>query len=269
MFQKLQLNFSVLFILVVLLVSGGQSFAQTPDNNSDVNNKDVPAEERPEENHDTKDLEQLLKRYNTDAEKVLNDANKLHKEEAGQEVSVSDMEDMRSAANPMEVASKNALKKAADALEKKRQESLKNHSDYSGAVRLALMPLQKLSEKELLKQIEENSKNSPIRPYLDKFPNVSLFAVKLVKDTESLPSIAKIVEDRDKLIYFGGIMVATIIFGFFLKKLMHREGRSFIKSLIYFILRMHIMFALRIYIIYYFYSAELTPAARIFSEIFI
>ncbi len=276
MYQKLQHNFLSLLILTGLLVLGGQSFAQDPQTDNTVNDTEMPAknagprgEQAPEEeNHDTKDLEQLLKRYNTDAEKVLNDASKLHKEEAGEEVADSEIDDMRPSDDPMKNASANAIKKVQADLERKKNEALTKKSDYSGAVRLALAPLQKLSEKELLKQMDENTKNSPMRPYIDQFPNIIVFAVKLIKDTESLPSIAKIAEDRDRFIHFMGIMVATIIFGFFLKKLMHREGRSFLKSVFYFFLRMYIMLAIRIYIVYYFFSTELTPAARVFKQTF-
>ena len=268
MFQKLQLNFSFLFITLVLLVSGGQVFAQ--DSSESPGNSQAPKEAQLEENHDTKDLEKLLKNYNTDAEKVLKDANTLHQEEAGQEVDVSDMKDMRPDSNPnsLGVVTQNAFEKVQGDREEKKLLDQKNHSDYSGAVRLALVPLQKLSEKELMKLFEENSRNSPMRPYMDKFPSSVVFAIKLVRDPESLPSIAKIAENKDKLIYFSGVMLATIIFGFFLKKLMYREGSSFIRLLINFIMRMFIMLALRIYIIYYFYSTELTPAAKIFKITF-
>ena len=188
--------------------------------------------------------------------------------EVGEEVADSEIDDMRPSDDPLKNGAGNALKKSQAELERKRKEELPRKSDYSGAVRLALTPLQKLSEKDLLKQMDENTKNSPMRPYIDQFPNIIVFAVKLIKDKESLPSIAKIAEDRDRLIRFSGFMLATFILGFFLKKLMHREGRSFIKAVFYFFLRLYIMLAVRIYIIYYFFSAELTPAAKVFKQTF-
>lgn len=277
MYQKLQHNFLSLLILTGLLILGGQSFAQEPQNDNAVNDTEMPAKSAQpqaqqvpdeEEGHNTKDLEQLLKRYNTDSEKVLQDTSKLHTEEAGEEVDDSEINEMRPSDDPMKVASVNALKKVQSDQEKKKREELAKKSDYSGAVRLALEPLQKLSEKELLRQMDENTKTSPMRPYIDQFPNIIVFAVKLIKDKESLPSLAKIAEDRDRLIRFAGIMVATLILGFFLKKLMHREGRSFIKAAFYFLLRMYMMFAIRVYIVYYFFSAELTPAAKVFKQTF-
>lgn len=258
MHQKYQRNFLSLFLLSGLLFLGGPLIAQEP--NTDA----APVEE----NHDTKDLEQLLKRYNTDAEKVLNDASKLHTETVGEEVDVSVIDKMRPSDDTKKNEAGSALKKSQAELERKRKEDLPQKSDYSGAVRLALIPLQKLSEKDLLKQMDENTKNSPLRPYIDQFPNIIVFAVKLIKDKEGLPSIAKIAEDRDRLIRFSGFMLATFILGFFLKKLMHREGRSFIKAVFYFFLRLYIMFAVRVYIVYYFFSAELTPAARVFKQTF-
>lgn len=266
MLKKSPFNLLKIIFLAGFLLSGSLSFAQ----NEAVDNKDPSAPEAVED-HNTKDLEALLKRYNTDSEKVLDDSSKIHNIEAGtaaSEVKDSDLEEMR----PVDALDK-GRESSWQKMKKDREEKIKKAavagSELSQSVRLALEPLQSLSEGELLKRFQEASKNSPARHYFEKFPKIPVFAVRLIKDEESIPSLVKIVEDKGRLIYFGSSLLISILFGFFLKKIMHREGRSFIEACFYFLIRLHIMFAVRIAIIYYFYSVEFTPAAKVFKETFL
>lgn len=254
MYLKLQRNFLKLIILSGFLFLGGQSFAQDPA--------------AVEEHHDTKDLEELLKRYNTDSKKVLEDTSKILDQDATlTEVDESDINELANAAEDPKKITLNSLKKAREDAEKAKKKSVMT-GELSSSVRQILEPMQKLSEKDLLKLLDDNSKNSKLRPYMDQFPNINIFAVRLIKDEESIPSLVKIIENRERLIRFAGVMLSTLILGFLLKKVMHREGRSFIRSAIYFLFRMYFMFAVRIYIVYFFFSAELAPAAKIFKKTF-
>lgn len=253
--------------------SGLSNVSDTPAEQSKVIVKkveagpNIPADE---ENHDTKDLEALFKRYNTDSKKVLEDNSKIPAgdEVLATEVKESEIEEMRPSEDPTKNATINAIKKVKEDLAKKSAEKEGETTDISRSVSIVLEPLQKLSEKELYKLIDDSTKNTAVRPYLEQFPNFTIFVVKLIKDKDSFPGLVKIVENRDRLIRFGGVMIATFIFGFILKRVMHREGRSFIKAAYYFLLRSWIMFAIRVYIVYYFFAPELTPAARVFKETF-
>lgn len=221
------------------------------------------------EDHNTEDLEKLLKRYNTDSEKILEDSSKLHNIQEGEtksEVNDSDLEEMRPS-DVMDKAKGTALERVVEA-KKLREKPKPIDQSFSNSVRLALSEVQKLSEAELLKRFDEATKTSPMRSYMDEFPNITIFAVRLIKDKESIPSIVKILEDKDKLIWFSGIMIFTIVIGFLLKRFTHREGRSFLRAFFYFVLRMYFMLALRIGIIYYYYHVEFTPAARVFKSTF-
>lgn len=260
-----------------LLILEGPCFAQGPDQdrgsenpttNPTIINAEKPTE-APEEEHDTQDLEKLLKRYNTDSEKILKDADKLHNDTNTNEVKESEIESMpRSEVVTETQVSRDAFEEVIDTGLKSRKKPKVISSDFSNSVRLALEPLQKLSEKDLLKRLDESTKDSAARPYMDQFPNITIFAVRLIKDKESIPSMAKIVEDRDRLIWFAGAMLSTILFGFILKRIMHREGRSFLKAVLYFFIRMYVVFAVRVAIVYYFFSVELTPAAKVFKATF-
>ncbi|MEA9358499.1 hypothetical protein SHI21_19845 [Bacteriovorax sp. PP10] len=275
--HKLQFNFLKLVLIMGLLILEGPCFAQTPDQervgseNPTTNPTIIDAEkptESPQEEHDTQDLEKLLKRYNTDSEKILKDADKLHNDTNTNEVKESEIESMPRSEVTEVHAPRDAFEEVIDTGLKSRHKPKVISSDISNSVRMALEPLQKLSEKDLLKRLDESTKESVARPYMDQFPNITIFAVRLIKDKESIPSMAKILEDKDRLIWFVGAMLSTILFGFILKKVMHREGRSFLKAVLYFFIRMYIVFAVRVAIVYYFYSVEFTPAAKVFKATF-
>lgn len=259
-----------------LLFIEGPCFAQNPDQNPKSENpttnpKVIDAEkpaDPPQEEHDTQDLEKLLKRYNTDSEKILKDADKLHSDTNTNEVKESEIESMPTSEVTTEHHRRDALEEVIDTGFKSRNKPKVISNKLSESVRMALEPLQKLSEPELLKRLDENTKDSALRPYMDQFPNITIFAIRLIKDKESLPSMVKILEDRDRLVWFAGAMLSTIILGFILKRIMHREGRSFLKAALYFFIRMYIMFAIRVAIVYYFYSVEFTPAAKVFKATF-
>lgn len=262
-----------------LLILEGLCFAQTsedqkPTSENPTTNPTVIDTERPaaapQEEHDTQDLEKLLKRYNTDQEKILKDADKLHSDTGSNEVKESEIDSMPRSEPVSEIhATRDALEEVYETGMKSRNKPKVISSELSNSVRLALEPLQKLSEQDLLKRLDESTKQSAFRPYMDQFPNATLFAVRLIKDKESIPSMVKILEDRDRLVWFAGTMLFTIIFGFILKRIMHREGRSFLKAALYFFIRIYIMFAIRVAVVYYFFSVEFTPAAKVFKATFL
>ena len=265
--KKQQSSIFKILILLGLLFIEGPVFLHAQEN---AENQAADSKPAATEDHNTEDLEKLLKRYNTDSEKILEDSSKLHNIQEGEtksEVNDADIEEMRPS-DMLGKASESAFERAVEN-RKKNQKAKPIDQSFSNSVRLALSEVQKLSEAELMKRFDEATKDSPMRPYMEQFPNVTLFSVRLIKDKESIPSIVKIVEDKDKLIWFTGVMIFTIVIGFLLKRFMHKEGRSFIRAFFYFFLRMYIMLALRIGIIYYFYHVEFTPAAKVFKATFI
>ena len=222
--QKRRFNFLKIFFLIGLLFIEGLAISYAQDEALEGNQQrqqeqvtqENSAENSATEDHNTEDLEKLLKRYNTDSEKILEDSSKLHNIQEGEtksEVNDADIEEMR----PSDV-----LVDARERFQERAQNSRAQRppgpidQSFSHSVRLALSEVQKLSEKELLKRLDESTKDSPARPYMDEFPNIMIFAVKLIKDTESIPSLVKIAEDRDRLIWFAGVMLSTNIFGFIL-----------------------------------------------------
>ena len=245
-----------LFIFSFGLLLGGLSFVSTGAQDS------APAPANVEE-HDTKDLEQLLKRYNTDAEKVINDNNKLQETDASKsEVTDSDIDEIRPEDQFEKAAATFAKKKA-------KVEEPVTTGKFSDDIRIPLSRLQQLSEEDLLKLLKENSRDSKLGPYLDQFPKFTLFTVRLIKDKEAIPSVVKIVENKDKLIWFAGVMISTFLLGFLLERIMRKEGRSILGSIGLYMVRVLIMTVVRFVILMYFYSAEITPALNVGKKIFL
>lgn len=267
--KKLQRSLLFLILLPGLLFLEGQVFAQNnQDNQESTDGPNSPSEviiqdenHALQEDHETRELEKLLKSYNKNQEKVLNDASKIHtidQEGSSEEITENELEEMET---PAAVVEKKRV------LKKKEVIDLKN-TKLSDSVRITLAPLQKLEEKELVKLLDENTKSSSMRPYLDEFPNIMLLAVRLIKDKESIPSLVKILEDKDRLIHFGGWMIGTIIFGMLLKRFFHREDRSFLGAVGLFFLRFYIMLFLRLALIYFYFGQELRPSLQIIKKTF-
>jgi hypothetical protein len=281
MHKKLQFNYLLKSVLIMgLLILEGPFFNTSYAQSETPTNPNIPKEnikaEAPQEEHNTEDLEKLLKRYNKDSEKIIEDTSKLHNIQEGEAVNEADL-----------AAMKASKAEANEASEAKANESMNPGyklnpnfgkikaappkvipTDLSNSVRMALEPLQKLSEEELLKRLNEATKDSPVRRYMDDFPHLTILTIRLIKDKESIPSLVKIVEDKNRLINYVAIMVCTIIVGFVLKNIMHKEGRTFIRSACYFFIRTLLLLALRIAITEYFFSEELAPAVKVFKQTF-
>ena len=257
-FKKIQ-NSLLMITLGLLLEGPSLSFAQ----DEGANNQEGQQEVQVDEGHDTKDLEQLLKRYNKDAEKVIDDTSKMQNTDATEsEVTDQDIEAARPEASLSEATKALAAKKAKRAQEGTTGKSL------SEDIRLPLARLQAMSEEELLKLLKENTKDSKFAPYIEKFPKISILSVKLIKDKEAIPSAVKIIEDRDKLIWFVGIMISTILIGFLLERIMKRKDSSILGAIGLFLLRVLILTIIRIVVIIVFYGKELGPATKVFQKMF-
>jgi DNA-binding protein H-NS len=220
-----------------------------------------------QEQHDTKDLEQLLRKYNTDSEKVIKDTSKIHTtDEDTTEVSDKEIEEI----DPNETVTTTTTTTTKRATRHKKQEDYpyKNQS-FSENIRIPLEKFQHLSEEELLHLLKENTKDSKWASYLDQFPRIRLLSVRLIKDKDAIPSAVKIIENKDKLVWFGGCLIATFILGFILERLMRKEGRGVLASIGLYMVRVLILTGVRLTIILYFYGEELKPASRVFKQTFL
>ncbi len=246
--------YTLSLIILGLFFIGPVIFAQEP---TDQNGNQ---ETQIQEEHDTKNLNKILKDYSNDQEKVIKDANTIQEMGTSGELSEKEIHAVIES-NPNEVsAAKNAERIDPQTLKKMK------HSD---ALRVALAPLQKMSENQLVTILKENTKGGSAEVYVERFPKLSVFVVRLIKDAEALPMLAKILDDQDKLIRFGGIMLLTVLFGFFLKRFMKKEGRSILEAIGFWFFRFLIMTSLRFGILIYFYGKEIEPTFSVAYRTFL
>jgi len=250
----------IYFLILGLCLKGPVLFAQEST---------TETKEAVEEIHDSQKLEKVLHDYNKDQKKVEADAEAIKAMQATGELSEEELDKGQLNDPELEKAYKDA-QNVMGSIGKGKSKDQKNLKKikYSEAIRTVLKPLQQLSEAELMATLKENTKDTNAGEYVARFPKLMVFAVKLIKDPEAIPSLARIVDDQDKLIRFGGIMIATILFGFFLRRLMAREGRSILKSLAFWFLRFLIMSGLRIGIILFFFGNEIAPMLKVAEQTF-
>ena len=136
-------------------------------------------------------------------------------------------------------------------------------------VEKSLAPLQNIPEKELIAQLKDNTKNSHLAPLIEMFPTVTIFMVRLLKDREALPSLAKILENRDRLIKYAYWMLGTIVLGFVFKFIFKRDNAGLFESFLNYLFRFCLIMAIRIGVTYYFFAAELDPSIKVFSKTFL
>jgi hypothetical protein len=132
------------------------------------------------------------------------------------------------------------------------------------AVEMILKPMQELTEQQLIGQLLENSRDSKLHDIFVDFPMITKFVVKLMRDKKAIPQASIILEDQKKLIKFSAIMICTIIFGFFLAKVLVTSTTILTRIFFFFILRTMIMFSIRIGLIVMFFGDELTPFFNLF-----
>ena len=230
-----------------LVFLGPYSFAQNEK-------KIIIATESTSENNedlDTQNLNKLLIDYNKNQQKILNNAKdtKDNTLEHSKEEVVEDFKDQ-----------KNIKQKKINADPKNT--NLKNIK-YSEAIKVALAPLQKMSESELSKLLRDNTAGSSSGKLISRYPNVILFSVRLIKDKLAIANLAKIIDDQKKLINFSGIMLSTFLISFFLKYFLKKSGRSILKAISIWFLRFMIMISIRLGVIIYFFGEELAPTFKI------
>lgn len=256
------------FMIAGLLFTGGLSFSQDP---AQVQDPDQATEETVHEDHDTQKLDKVLKEYNKNQKQVEQDAEVIKQMQATGELSEEELDQGQLGDEEYQKAYKQAQNVLGDAMAKAnggKKTDLKNMK-YSEAVRITLGPLQRLPESELMEMLKENTKGTRAGEYVDHFPTLMLFTVRLIKDQNAIPFMVKILDDQDKLIRFGGLMIATFLLGFFLKRLLSREGRSIPQALAFWFMRFLIMSGVRLAIILFFYGMELAPMFRVAEKTFL
>ena len=102
---------------------------------------------------------------------------------------------------------------------------------------------------------------------LSKYPKVSLFFARILKDQDAMPSLFKIIKNREKLMYFGFAMLGTIILGFLIKRAFRKLDSSIFRDIKLFFMRVFLLLGARIFILISFFGTELRPTWNIFKSV--
>ncbi len=249
-----------------LIFSGPTLFAQSPDVPSAETKTDPTTEKATEnsppkedsnsfnEEHNSSALSKLIKNYNKDAGQILEDSQKLKKSDSSSDLIESELNNYEKAIK------KTPVTNIFDKVDLKKMK-------YSEAAVAALAPFQKLSDLELAKIISENSKNTNVHAYLVRYPKIPLIMIRLIKDKEAIPGILKMIDDQTRSINFAAVMILSIAFGFFVKRVFKREGRSVPQAVTVWFIRTLIMLGVRLMIVAYFYGHDIGPALNVVSKV--
>jgi hypothetical protein len=137
----------------------------------------------------------------------------------------------------------------------------------------AIAPFQKISEKELIQQLIDNTRGTQFGKVLTTCPLVTVFLVRFIQDKQALPYLAKILENKARLIQYTYWMIGSLFLGFIVRRVIKNNNTESVKSiwletLFIFMLRISLMLVVRVAITYYFFASELTPTVKLISKTF-
>lgn len=237
-----------------------------------VNAVDVKAEQKIEE-HDEAKLDKVLIDYNKDQVKVNNDLQKILENNTNNTPDITDEE----------LSAEELKEFDAFANDAKKMEALKNSlPDYkklpipknlegkklSENLGFMLGPLRQLKDKELRSLLIERSKGTQLEWLGEKDPRVYTFIIKLIKDKDALVRLVSISEDTDRLKKFFWIIIGTFILGYFFKRITTHSEQLLISAFFWGLIRLTVMFAIRLGVIWSMFGDELSPSVKIVKSVF-
>lgn len=217
-----------------------------------------------DEQHDEKKLEKVLNDYNQKKDPNLDP--EVVKDITDEELTEEELKEFDQFANDIKA---NAAKlKDLPAYKKAPVPQNIEGKKLSENIGFMLEPLKKLSDQELESMLRERIKEAGAEKVYAFEPRIYPFTVKLIKDKEAIPFLISITEDVPRLTKLFWTIIATFIIGYFFKRITTNKDQPFMTSLFFGIVRMSVMFFLRVYVVWWFFEKELTPTYRIFKEVF-
>lgn len=137
----------------------------------------------------------------------------------------------------------------------------------SDAIKLAIAPLRKMSSVEMRNMVLDHTRGQKYYFILVDYPKILDFIIELIRDENAIPHMVKVIENKDRFKIFVAVMLCSIIFGFVIARIVSTKEKNLKKIFALFVLRIIIMFSIRIGIVYYFFSEELTPAFNVLIKV--
>lgn len=244
MYLKPQLSKTLLILTLGLLLGGGLFNLSANDSSLD-------------EDHQTKDLEDLLDKYQKDSNAVLESYSNF--DEEGNTLSEEDIKSLEGSVKKKAVDKDyiHALKKRSKGEE---ELSLKEQ------VALALSPLQNLDDRRLTEFLNQAIHQSKISIISEKVPGFVDLLKRMIKSKDAIPGIVNISADKRKLIFFLGAILASLIISFVSKKFFYGKNSGCLGIIVGFVLHVLFMMAIRVGIIIYFFGEDLKPTFKIVTS---
>ncbi len=254
------LNVKTLILLAGLIIfKSGPAFSL---NNGDANfqNEDL----------DAKKLEKVLVDYNKDSKRVLDDTQKLSNDEkkdiTDEELTREEIKELDSFASEIKKEQRKNI--PLPDYKKEKLPSDLSKLKFSESVIYLLQPLQALPDHELRKIIVDKVSTSAYEPIFEFEPRLYDFCVRMVKDKTAISQFSKIVENRYKLLRMFYATLFTFFIAWVVKKAMYNKNRPLFSTLFYSSIRISFFMAVRLSVLWYFFSEELRPTVQIFSDVF-
>lgn len=133
----------------------------------------------------------------------------------------------------------------------------------------ALTPLRKMSDQEILRMLKEQSQNSKLQNFFEEHPKINLFRAHAMKDKEALPELASILDQRQRLIQYSVVMLATLLLGFIIKRFLHKKDQPLAVYLALVFARIFFVLLIRLGITIGFFGHQLRPMFNLIVQHFL
>lgn len=227
---------------------------------------------------DIQKLEKVLKDYNSNSKKVLEDTQKIQDINSGTNLDnvprdVTDEELSDAEINELdqfsqEVQLEERKRRPLPAYKKMAIPKDLESRKLSENVTFMLGPISALSDEEITKLLKEKNEGSWTKKIFEFEPRLYPLSVAMLKDKEALPMLVSMSEKKDKYIVFFWWMLGTLIFSIILKKVIMNPTMPFFTALFWGLSRFLLINGIRIYIFWYIFAEEITPTIKIVKKVF-
>lgn len=136
---------------------------------------------------------------------------------------------------------------------------------FSESIKKTIAQFQGMSIIELENHIKITFKDSQYAPWFKKYPFFVTFIAEMLRSPEALPQMAKIADQKDKVVKISVGLLFTIILGMFMKRMVPKSA-GFLLRCSHFFIRVFILNVLRIGIFVYFFKNEMGPTWILFQR---
>jgi len=140
---------------------------------------------------------------------------------------------------------------------------------YSDFLKKILKPFQLFKQHQLVKILKTGGNNPSVKRLLNENPKLTDFMARLLRDKLALPQLAKIAAQKEKIYFFLGFVIFTVIFGWILKRRASKLDHGFILSLFHSIKRFVFFMVLRFGVFVFIFAENISPTWKIFKKSFL